>query len=277
MCSNPICKKLTSGPHTNEGQAINLGVAAHIRGARYQPNNRFDPTMTDEERADITNGIWLCAFHAKEIDTDQQRFAVALLQEWKANHEALVAADSKFSSLAKPIFKVTAPTAFKHLLTLDVNVFRTVAPSEDMVGFFPVILTLENIPESSAFSETDTVWAQIAYIQHGMELERVVGCWVGHPLQAITFPFRTPRYLIVGGWYCKSKTPTLNEFRMFEFSRDLHRAMEHPSKMAAPRGLVVEVILTPNGHHDRHHKYRFILELVGPGFFKFFELKSTSL
>lgn len=30
-CSNPECRRPTSGPHSDESKAINLGEAAHIR------------------------------------------------------------------------------------------------------------------------------------------------------------------------------------------------------------------------------------------------------
>lgn len=32
-CSNPSCRKLTSGPHTDEAKAVNVGVAGHITAA----------------------------------------------------------------------------------------------------------------------------------------------------------------------------------------------------------------------------------------------------
>lgn len=87
VCSKPDCNQATGGPHTDPTKSTNLGEAAHIRGARLQANNRFDPNMTDEERAQITNGIWLCCTHAKEIDTDEKRFPVELLLRWKEGHE----------------------------------------------------------------------------------------------------------------------------------------------------------------------------------------------
>ena len=33
LCSNPSCRKPTSGPQTDPAKAINLGVAAHITAA----------------------------------------------------------------------------------------------------------------------------------------------------------------------------------------------------------------------------------------------------
>jgi hypothetical protein len=88
-CSRPDCVNITSAPHSEEAKAINLGEAAHIKGAR-PGAKRYDPNMTDEERSHISNGIWLCRLCAKEIDTDEQRFPVELLHAWKEAHERAV-------------------------------------------------------------------------------------------------------------------------------------------------------------------------------------------
>lgn len=86
VCSNPECRKPTSGPHSDEDQAINLGEAAHIRAAR-KGQARYDPDMTDEERRNIKNGIWLCRECARKIDLDENQYPVELLIIWKREHE----------------------------------------------------------------------------------------------------------------------------------------------------------------------------------------------
>ena len=88
-CSKPSCENQTSGPHSEKRKAINLGEAAHIRGAR-PGSARYDPSMTDEQRADIFNGIWLCTGCAREIDKDEITYPVKLLLMWKGEHEQLV-------------------------------------------------------------------------------------------------------------------------------------------------------------------------------------------
>jgi len=90
-CSNPACRRPTSAPHSEDSKATNLGEAAHIKGAR-PGSARFDPTMTDEERAAPSNGIWLCCVCAKRIDADPTQSTVELLVGWKKQHEAWVAA-----------------------------------------------------------------------------------------------------------------------------------------------------------------------------------------
>jgi hypothetical protein len=86
-CSNPNCRKLTSGPQVDPQKVINVGVAAHITAA--SPGGpRYDPTLTNEQRQSIENGIWLCQNHGKLVDNDELRYTVKLMQQWKAHSEA---------------------------------------------------------------------------------------------------------------------------------------------------------------------------------------------
>lgn len=68
-CSNPDCRKPTSGP-SDEGNKkhINIGVAAHICAAS-EGGPRYDAAMSSEARAAFDNGIWLCQSCAKMIDS----------------------------------------------------------------------------------------------------------------------------------------------------------------------------------------------------------------
>jgi hypothetical protein len=88
-CSNPNCRKLTSGPQANPSKALNIGVAAHITaGAPGGP--RYDEHQTPKARKSIENGIWLCQNCAKLIDNDQLRYTTDLLHEWKRLSEQAV-------------------------------------------------------------------------------------------------------------------------------------------------------------------------------------------
>jgi hypothetical protein len=87
-CSNPKCRKLTSGPHSDESRSVNVGVAAHIAAAS-AGGPRFDPNMTAEDRQSIENGTWLCQVCAKLVDNDEERFTVAVLRDWKETAEHL--------------------------------------------------------------------------------------------------------------------------------------------------------------------------------------------
>ena len=85
-CSNPNCRSITSGPHSDASRAINLGVAAHIAAA--SPGGpRFDEHQSPGERGAIENAIWLCQKCAKLIDSDVVTFPIGTLKNWKVAAE----------------------------------------------------------------------------------------------------------------------------------------------------------------------------------------------
>lgn len=86
-CSNPLCRKMTSGPSSDPNKATNIGEAAHIAAAS-SGGKRYDSTMSSEERKSIDNGIWLCRTCARLIDTDEKKYTVSLLNEWKEAAES---------------------------------------------------------------------------------------------------------------------------------------------------------------------------------------------
>ena len=81
-CSNPNCRKLTSGPRDDPDKAVNIGVAAHMTAASPQ-GPRYDKNMKKEERKSIDNGIWLCQNCAKLVDNDPARYTVDMLKQWR--------------------------------------------------------------------------------------------------------------------------------------------------------------------------------------------------
>ena len=86
FCSNPNCRKPTTGPQTDPDKSINLGVAAHVTAA--SPGGaRFDSTLSREQRRSIDNGIWLCQSCAKLVDNDDQRYTMDLLRRWRVQAE----------------------------------------------------------------------------------------------------------------------------------------------------------------------------------------------
>lgn len=85
-CSNPSCRCSTFGPRTEQHQIVNIGVAAHIHAAS-EGGPRYDRNMLNEDRASISNAIWLCQSCAKLIDNDEKRYTPQLLREWKAGAE----------------------------------------------------------------------------------------------------------------------------------------------------------------------------------------------
>jgi hypothetical protein len=81
-CSNPTCVCSTSGPALNKDRTVNIGVGAHIAAAA-PGGKRYDAIMTSAERSSGANGIWLCQSCSKLIDSDDNRYTVALLHQWK--------------------------------------------------------------------------------------------------------------------------------------------------------------------------------------------------
>lgn len=89
-CSNPGCRQSTSGPQAYPAGSINIGVAAHITAAAAD-GPRFDAALSEEERCDSDNGVWLCQSCAKLVDNDPTRYTVAVLKEWRHRAEASAA------------------------------------------------------------------------------------------------------------------------------------------------------------------------------------------
>lgn len=90
-CSNPGCRKVTSGPHTDGAKAVNVGVGSHITAA--SPGGpRYDLSLTPDQRRSVENGIWLCQNCGKLVDNDEARYTLPLLREWRrAAEEAALA------------------------------------------------------------------------------------------------------------------------------------------------------------------------------------------
>lgn len=88
LCSKPGCHIFTSGPHSDNEEALSLGTAAHITAAD-ENGPRYDRSLTREQRKAPSNGIWMCRNHGVEIDNDWERYTVEMLHDWKQTAEAL--------------------------------------------------------------------------------------------------------------------------------------------------------------------------------------------
>jgi len=102
-CSNPRCRKLTSGPKTDSCRALSIGVAAHITAASPK-GPRYDGSLSAEQRSSVENAVWLCQSCGALIDRDIDCFSVMTLQDWKQQAENAaateLAAGSTFRSIA---------------------------------------------------------------------------------------------------------------------------------------------------------------------------------
>lgn len=98
MCSNPACRKHTSGPNSNDSKSTLIGIGAHITAAA-PGGPRYDISLSVEERRHINNGIWLCGNCASLIDKDEVAYPTELLRFWKSQiewemHQALASQGS---------------------------------------------------------------------------------------------------------------------------------------------------------------------------------------
>jgi WD40 repeat protein len=125
ICSNPSCGQLTVGPQEEPSRTITIGVAAHMTAAA-PGGPRYDSALSSDERRSITNGIWLCQSCAKLIDSDETRFTVQLLGEWKARAE--LQALEKIHG-AVPVG--TKVATLRHILTGHTNFVWDVAVTPD--------------------------------------------------------------------------------------------------------------------------------------------------
>jgi len=85
-CSNPNCKKTTSGPSEDVNKSTSIGVAAHITGAS-AGGSRFEEDLRPDDRKSIENGIWLCYNCSVLIDRDDLKYSIDLLKKWKQHAE----------------------------------------------------------------------------------------------------------------------------------------------------------------------------------------------
>jgi hypothetical protein len=132
-CSYPGCAAPTSGPSAEKPTAkANTGKGCHIMAASGGPGaRRVDPTMSVEELKQVSNGIWMCCYHADLIDKDEVRFTKELLQQWRSRAERQAAILQGASQVEHPNTDL-----FNWQVTIDQrNLFEgTVADAFDDAG-----------------------------------------------------------------------------------------------------------------------------------------------
>ncbi len=94
ICSNPTCRKLTVAPsETNENKIQYMGKVAHITAAA-PGGPRYDKGISDTDRKNIGNAIFLCSNCADLIDKNNGvDYPKAMLYEWKRAHREWVLAN----------------------------------------------------------------------------------------------------------------------------------------------------------------------------------------
>ncbi len=81
-CSNPHCRALTSGVMNDRRKSLTVGVTAPI-SAVLPAGPRYDATLSEAERRDQGNAIWLCYTCARKVNSDVARYPADLLRSWK--------------------------------------------------------------------------------------------------------------------------------------------------------------------------------------------------
>jgi len=84
-CSH--CNDVVVGPDVRGIKPVNVGEIAHIRG-KAPGTARYDPNMSDEDRAHESNGLLLCPTCHTRVDKDWARFPPETLQRWRREREA---------------------------------------------------------------------------------------------------------------------------------------------------------------------------------------------
>jgi len=90
-CSFPNCNRVTIGPGATSSETASIGIAAHIFSAS-SGGPRGTGGLTEDELTSSQNGIWLCANHARLVDSNRgDRYPSELLIRYKTQHEAIIA------------------------------------------------------------------------------------------------------------------------------------------------------------------------------------------
>jgi hypothetical protein len=91
-CAHPECDgRTTVGPARPSDAYEDTGRAAHIFAASKR-GPRGHGNLIEEELRSVTNGIWLCAKHADQVDiNDGKDYPPSVLLGWKAAHEFRIA------------------------------------------------------------------------------------------------------------------------------------------------------------------------------------------
>lgn len=93
MCTNPDCNRLLVGPEVKTKDELlrtNIGKFAHVHGREFG-SARHNEDMTDEQRSDPDNAIFLCGVCHDLVDNNGgPGYSVALLIQWRNEHTAKV-------------------------------------------------------------------------------------------------------------------------------------------------------------------------------------------
>lgn len=84
-CAFPGCGRALTVDSLSASNPVSTGEAAHIAGEKMD-SARFDKSMTDEQRNQYDNLIYLCGDHHTQIDKQEADFSVQKLLKMKSDH-----------------------------------------------------------------------------------------------------------------------------------------------------------------------------------------------
>jgi hypothetical protein len=114
-CSKPDCRAPTTGPSSENNKHNSIGIASHITAAA-PGGPRYNPAYSPEYRGSISNGIWLCDTHAREVDGDCERFTADILHAWKDHAE-----EEACAMLGRPLSSMGLDVTMEVSLQRDLN------------------------------------------------------------------------------------------------------------------------------------------------------------
>ena len=89
LCAFPGCKQKLAIDGNNISGASILGEMAHIAGEKLGAE-RYDATMTPDQRNGLGNLIYLCPTHHTQIDKPGNTYKVDVITSWKVEHESRI-------------------------------------------------------------------------------------------------------------------------------------------------------------------------------------------
>lgn len=89
-CAYPNCRIVLTKEGNKQDRPVTIGESAHIF-ARSKEGPRPNPEGFTEKTNQYENLILLCSNHHREVDGQPDTYSVAVLRQWKADHERWVA------------------------------------------------------------------------------------------------------------------------------------------------------------------------------------------
>ena len=231
-CSNPACRKLTTGPREAPDCIVNIGVGAHITAA--SPSGpRYDEQLASSARKSIDNAIWLCQNCAKLIDNDLDRFTVDVLRSWKRKAEQAALTELEGGSSGLPVDTVADLTlsyskdrisSERHDYTLQVIVENL---GTDLLGSFYIDLEMpsrvvDDAVKHAAYVSNRTTGGMAFFRAKSENIETEI--YPGDTVQVLSIP------------YFMDNTIFLNRGKLFEtpVRATLYRQGRQPLMIETP-------------------------------------------